>query len=98
MKDYLIDNFKLLLEGKITETEFINGLAISATPKEMAEWIYLRLMKEAEIGTQPIVITQREFKKLLSIFKIKGVRGFKPNGEIIPENRGSQENRPDTLF
>lgn len=98
-KTKLMDDFNSLLKQEITEEHFVNNLALTYSSKELAEWIYLQLIKEAEQGfDNKIVITQTEFKKLLSIFKIKGIRGFKPNGEMIIEGRGSTANRPDTLF
>lgn len=98
-KTKLMDDFNSLLKQEITEEHFVNNLALTYSSKELAEWIYLQLIKDAEQGfDNKIVITQTEFKKLLSIFKIKGIRGFKPNGEMIIEGRGSTANRPDTLF
>lgn len=98
-KTKLMDDFNSLLKQEITEEQFINNLALTYSAKELATWIYLQLLKDAERGyDNQIVITQTEFKKLLSLFKIKGIKGFKPNGEFIPETRGSKENRPDTLF
>ena len=98
-KTRLMDDFNSLLKQEITEEHFVNNLALTYSSKELAEWIYLQLIKDAEQGfDNKIVITQTEFKKLLSIFKIKGIRGFKPNGEMIIEGRGSTANRPDTLF
>lgn len=95
----LMEDFNLLIKGEKSEEQFINDLALTYSAKELATWIYLELFKAAQKGyDNKIVITQTEYKKLLSIFKIKGVRGFKPNGEMIMENRGAKDNRPDSLF
>ena len=99
IKEQLMDDFNRFIKGEIAEEEFVNNLALTYSSKELAVWIYNKLFEEAQKGfDNKIVITQTEFKKLLSIFKIKGIKGFKPNGEMIIEGRGSTANRPDNLF
>lgn len=98
-KERLMNDFNSFLKQEMTEEQFVNNLALTYTSKELAVWIYTKLLEEAQTGfDNKIVITQTEFKKLLSIFKIKGIKGFKPNGEMIIEGRGSTANRPDKLF
>ena len=86
--------------GRYHKTDIINALALSYTSKNLAEWIFDEALKKAERGGEDtkIIITLSEFKQLLSNFKIKGVRGFMPNGEIIYENRGAKDNRPENPF
>lgn len=96
LRNKLINDFTSIIKGEMTEEQFITNLALNYTPKELAQYIYTRMLNEIE--NEPITITQTQFRTLLSIFKIKGVRGFRPNGEMILETRGSKENRPEEIF
>ena len=80
--------------------KFVIDLATQNTPLELAEWIYdLLLTNRFQVDEDTkITITQSDYKKLLSIFKIKGIRGFNDDGSFILETRGLKMNRPNNLF
>lgn len=96
MERYKEDVSKVL-KGEMKANDLVNKIALNTTTYDMASWIATKLIDEIMYG-EKIAITQTEFRKLLSIFKIKGIKGFKQNGEMILETRGSKENRPDKLF
>ena len=74
MERYKEDVSKVL-RGEMKANDLVNKIALNTTTYDMASWIATKLIDEIMYG-EKIAITQTEFRKLLSIFKIKDCQVF----------------------
>lgn len=73
-----------------TKEELSNYLLTNLTVMELAEELAEYILKETP-APQPIAVTQEEFEKICSLFRVKGTRCVE--GNYVKETRGRRPAR-----
>lgn len=72
--------------GEIGKEELVAHLLSNNTLQEIMDYVIDAIEKNSE-DNSPIVVTESEFQKIASMFRIKGVIKL-DNGEVAPQRRG----------
>ena len=71
-----------------TKEEIANYLLTNLTVMEIAEELADYIMKETPVS-QPIAVTEEEYERICSLFRVKGTRCVE--GNYIKETRGRKK-------
>ena len=83
---------KSIKEGNATQKDLINHLSNYPLNEILGAFAELIILSEDFLSPKPISITQEEYNRILSLFKVKGLRSI--DGMIVEERRGR---KPKTL-
>lgn len=72
--------------GEIGKEELVAHLLSNNTLQEIMDYVIDAIEKNNEDNT-PIVVSEPEFQRILSLFRIKGIVKL-DNGEVAPQRRG----------
>lgn len=82
---------KAIKEGNATQKDLINHLSTYPLNEILTAFAELILLSEDFLSPKPISVTQEEYNRILSLFKIKGMRSL--DGVMVEETRGRKPNK-----
>lgn len=77
---------KAIKEGNATQKDLINHLSNYPLNEILAAFAELIILSEDFLSPKPISVSQEEYNRILSLFKIKGMRSL--DGVMVEERRG----------
>lgn len=83
---------KAIKEGNATQKDLINHLSNYPLNEILAAFAELIILSEDFLSPKPISVSQEEYNRILSLFRIKGLRSL--DGMMVEERRGR---RPRTI-
>ena len=83
---------KAIKEGNATQKDLINHLSNYTLNEILTAFAELIILSEDFLSPKPISVSQEEYNRILSLFKVKGLRSI--DGMIVEERRGR---KPKTL-
>ena len=83
---------KSIKEGNATQKDLINHLSNYPLNEILTAFAELIILSEDFLSPKPISVSQEEYNRILSLFKVKGLRSI--DGMIVEERRGR---KPKTL-
>lgn len=82
---------KAIKEGNATQKDLINHLSTYPLNEILTAFAELIILSEDFLSPKPISVTQEEYNRILSLFRIKGLRSL--DGVIVEERRGRKPNK-----
>lgn len=82
---------KAIKEGNATQKDLINHLSNYPLNEILTAFAELIILSEDFLSPKPISVTQEEYNRILSLFKIKGMRSL--DGVMVEETRGRKPNK-----
>lgn len=82
---------KSIKEGNATQKDLINHLSTYPLNEILTAFAELIILSEDFLSPKPISVTQDEYNRILSLFKIKGMRSL--DGVMVEETRGRKPNK-----
>lgn len=82
---------KAIKEGNATQKDLINHLSNYPLNEILTAFAELIILSEDFLSPKPISVTQDEYNRILSLFRIKGQRTL--DGMIVEETRGRKPNK-----
>lgn len=83
---------KSIKEGNATQKDLINHLSNYPLNEILAAFAELIILSEDFLSPKPISVSQEEYNRIMSLFKIKGLRSL--DGVMVEERRGR---KPKTI-
>lgn len=83
---------KAIKEGNATQNDLINHLSNYPINEVLAAFAELIILSEDFLSPKPISVSQDEYNRIISLFKIKGLRSL--DGVMVEERRGR---KPKTI-
>lgn len=83
---------KAIKEGNATQNDLINHLSNYPLNEILTAFAELIILSEDFLSPKPISVSQEEYNRILSLFKIKGLRSL--DGVMVEERRGR---KPKTI-
>lgn len=83
---------KAIKEGNATQKDLINHLSNYPLNEILTAFAELIILSEDFLSPKPISVTQEEYNRIMSLFKIKGLRSL--DGVMVEERRGR---KPKTI-
>lgn len=83
---------KAIKEGNATQKDLINHLSNYPLNDILTAFAELIILSEDFLSPKPISVSQEEYNRILSLFKIKGMRSL--DGVMVEERRGR---KPKTI-
>lgn len=83
---------KAIKEGNATQKDLINHLSNYPINEILTAFAELIILSEDFLSPKPISVSQEEYNRILSLFKIKGLRSL--DGVMVEERRGR---KPKTI-
>lgn len=83
---------KAIKEGNATQKDLINHLSNYPLNEILTAFAELIILSEDFLSPKPISVTQEEYNRIMSLFKIKGMRSL--DGVMVEERRGR---KPKTI-
>ena len=77
---------KSIKEGNATQKDLINHLSTYPLNEILTAFAELIILSEDFLTPKPISVTQEEYNRILSLFRIKGLRTL--DGMMVEETRG----------
>lgn len=77
---------KSIKEGNATQKDLINHLSTYPLNEILTAFAELIILSEDFLSPKPISVSQEEYNRILSLFKIKGMRSL--DGVMVEERRG----------
>ena len=82
---------KAIKEGNATQKDLINHLSTYPLNEILTAFAELIILSEDFLSPKPISVSQEEYNRILSLFKIKGLRSL--DGVMVEERRGRKPKR-----
>lgn len=82
---------KAIKEGNATQKDLINHLSTYPLNEILTAFAELIILSEDFLSPKPISVSQEEYNRILSLFKIKGMRSL--DGVMVEETRGRKPNK-----
>lgn len=82
---------KSIKEGNATQKDLINHLSNYPLNEILGAFAELIILSEDFLSPKPISVSQEEYNRILSLFRIKGQRTL--DGMIVEETRGRKPNK-----
>lgn len=82
---------KSIKEGNATQKDLINHLSNYPLNEILTAFAELIILSEDFLSPKPISVSQEEYNRILSLFRIKGQRTL--DGMIVEETRGRKPNK-----
>jgi hypothetical protein len=82
---------KSIKEGNATQKDLINQLSTYPLNEILGAFAELIILSEDFLSPKPISVSQEEYNRILSLFRIKGQRTL--DGMIVEETRGRKPNK-----
>lgn len=82
---------KAIKEGNATQKDLINHLSNYPLNEILTAFAELIILSEDFLSPKPISVTQEEYNRILSLFRIKGQRTL--DGMVVEETRGRKPNK-----
>lgn len=82
---------KAIKEGNATQKDLINHLSTYPLNEILTAFAELIILSEDFLSPKPISVSQEEYNRILSLFKIKGMRSL--DGMMVEETRGRKPNK-----
>jgi hypothetical protein len=83
---------KAIKEGNATQKDLINHLSNYPLNEILTAFAELIILSEDFLSPKPISVSQEEYNRIMSLFKIKGMRSL--DGVMVEERRGR---KPKTI-
>jgi hypothetical protein len=83
---------KSIKEGNATQKDLINHLSNYPLNEILTAFAELIILSEDFLSPKPISVSQEEYNRIMSLFRIKGLRSL--DGMVVEETRGR---RPRTI-
>lgn len=83
---------KSIKEGNATQKDLINHLSTYPLNEILTAFAELIILSEDFLSPKPISVSQEEYNRIMSLFRIKGLRTL--DGMVVEETRGR---RPRTI-
>lgn len=83
---------KSIKEGNATQKDLINHLSNYPLNEILTAFAELIILSEDFLSPKPISVSQEEYNRIMSLFRIKGLRTL--DGMVVEETRGR---RPRTI-
>lgn len=77
---------KAIKEGNATQKDLINHLSNYPLNEILAAFAELIILSEDFLSPKPISVSQEEYNRIMSLFRIKGLRSL--DGMMVEERRG----------
>lgn len=77
---------KAIKEGNATQKDLINHLSTYPLNEILTAFAELIILSEDFLSPKPISVSQDEYNRIMSLFKIKGLRSL--DGVMVEERRG----------
>lgn len=82
---------KAIKEGNATQKDLINHLSTYPLNEILTAFAELIILSEDFLSPKPISVSQEEYNRILSLFRIKGLRTL--DGVMVEETRGRKPNK-----
>jgi len=82
---------KSIKEGNATQKDLINHLSNYPLNEILTAFAELIILSEDFLSPKPISVSQEEYNRILSLFRIKGLRTL--DGMTVEETRGRKPNK-----
>jgi hypothetical protein len=82
---------KSIKEGNATQKDLINHLSTYPLNEILTAFAELIILSEDFLSPKPISVSQEEYNRILSLFKIKGMMSL--DGVMVEETRGRKPNK-----
>lgn len=82
---------KSIKEGNATQKDLINHLSTYPLNEILTAFAELIILSEDFLSPKPISVSQEEYNRILSLFRIKGLRTL--DGMTVEETRGRKPNK-----
>ena len=77
---------KSIKEGNATQKDLINHLSNYPLNEILTAFAELIILSEDFLSPKPISVSQEEYNRIISLFRIKGLRSL--DGMVVEERRG----------